>query len=115
MDTKDAIVGLLVGAMVSDGRVLHTELQTASLHLDGIEGVEITASDVRSRIERISRELANSGRDAFVDRCAGAIPPHARLPVLKAVIAVVECDDDIDGNEAEYVHALARRMGMALP
>lgn len=115
MDTKDAVVGLLVGAIYADGKVLRTELQTATLHLEALEVVDVTAADVRSRAERLATELAVSGRDAFVDRCAGAIPREARVPVFKAVIAVVESDDDIEDAEAEYVRALARRLGIALP
>ncbi|HLE97801.1 MAG TPA: TerB family tellurite resistance protein [Candidatus Thermoplasmatota archaeon] len=115
MDAKEAIVGILVAAMQADGRVLRTELQTATLHLEALEAVEVTAADVRSRADRLAKDLDSEGQDAFLDRCVLAMPKELRLPVLEAVVAVVAADAAIDDAEADFVRALARRLGVPVP
>lgn len=110
MDLKDAIVGIVVGAMHADGRALRSEFQTATLHLEALESVDVSVTDVRARAERLEAQYASLGPDAFLDRCVAALPPTLHVAVFKAVVAVVAADDDVDDAEVVYLRALARKL-----
>lgn len=108
--TRDALVGVLVGAIHADGRVVPAEVREARLQARGIPALGLTGAEVATRLPEVKAALARVGERAFLDACVAALPSDVRVRAFHAVNEIVAADGIVVAAEERYIARLATSM-----
>lgn len=112
LTTRDALLGIVVGAIHADGKVVRAEVKEAELHLKGIPSLDITPADVAARLPDVKARLAREGEHALLDACVAALPPDLRVRAFRGVADVIAADAEVLPSEERYLARLATSLAI---
>lgn len=107
LTTRDALLGIVVGAIHADGKVVPAEVREAELQLRGVPSLDIAPEDVTARLPDVRAALHREGASAFLDACVASLPPALRMRAFAAVSEVIVADREILPAEERYLSKLA--------
>lgn len=113
MTTRDALVGVVVGAIHADGRVLRVEIGEAAAHLAAVPALGLSATDVEDRLDEIRARVAAVGAERFLAECVANLPSDLRVRAFRAVADVIASDREIVEREERYLARLATTFRIA--
>lgn len=105
--TRNALLGVLVGAIHADGRVVDPEVREARIQARGVPALGLTGAEVTARLPEVKAALARAGEHAFLDACVAALPGDVRVRAFHAVVEIIAADGEVVPSEERYLARLA--------
>ena len=109
---RDALLGVLVGAIHADGKVVPPEVREAQLQARGVPALGLTGAEVKARLPEVKAALARAGEIAFLDACVRALPGELRVRAFHAATEIVAADHEVLPAEERYLARLATSMSL---
>ncbi|HUR69420.1 MAG TPA: hypothetical protein VM370_09255 [Candidatus Thermoplasmatota archaeon] len=107
LTTRDALLGVLVGAILADGKVVRAEVREAELQALGVPHLDILPRDVRERLPEVKAALARQGEHAFLEACVASLTIELKVRAFRAVSEIIAADHEILPAEERYLARLA--------
>lgn len=112
---QEALVGIAVAAMVADGVIDQAEaidLEDALPTLPIL--ADVREKDIRDAMGRADEEARALGEEAYLAKCASAVPPRLRSTAFLLAAEIVMSDGDLQGEEGAFLERLREGLGMEL-
>ncbi|HVM45053.1 MAG TPA: TerB family tellurite resistance protein [Candidatus Thermoplasmatota archaeon] len=109
---RDALLGVLVGAIHADGKVVPAEVREARLQARGVPALGLTGDEVQARLPEVRATLERVGEVAFLDACVAALPPELMVRAFRAVAEIMPADGSVPPAEERYLARLASAMSL---
>ena len=109
---RDALVGILIGAIHADGRVVPPEVREARLQARGVPSLGLTGAEVQARLPEVKASLARAGERALLDACIAVLPSDVRVRAFHAATEIVAADGVVVPAEERYLARLATSMSL---
>jgi uncharacterized tellurite resistance protein B-like protein len=104
---RDALLGILIGAIHADGKVVRAEVREAELQARGAPTLGLRGAEVSARLNEVKAALAAKGEPAFLDACVAALSLELRVHAFRAAAEIVAADDEVLPSEERYLARLA--------
>lgn len=112
LEAKDAAIGFVIAAVCADGRRVRSEVRFGAEALRALAPFRVTFTDVATRLEWMGGSLERDGEDAFLARCAAALPQEMRAATLAAAAGTIAADRELAPGEVAFLLRAARKLGL---
>lgn len=113
LERRDALLGILIGAIHADGKVVRAEVREAELQARGAPTLGLRGAEVSARLDEVKRMIAARGEPAFLEACVTALPLDLRVRAFRAAAEIVAADAEVLRSEERYLARLASALDVA--
>lgn len=113
LSTDEAIIAVLIGAMLANGHVSPREAERAHHIIWFMRRFRNRDGDsVNALIERVRQRIDADGLEPVIERASRAVPSRMRPSIFAVTADLVLEDGRLVGSERDFLARLARRLGV---